>query len=333
MAADLSGFKTYAEWQAANRAAGGPGESAEVRAQFLNNGGNAPAQAAPAQPIHNVYSAQGGTEITDQNRQTANMTADQRAAWAAQNLNSFDAQSRQGAGGPGMSSQQAFDQWKAWDDKYDSSCPPNMPYRGRNGQCDESPDNCPAGTTLHGSTCISNEQANQLFGGGYGGQPQGGQGQAAGGPAAPGLDPNDPNSALQQQMVRMYQEGGQQFGTQAFGQELGAGGMWAQDATQPAVNPALAQAALTAFTPAAPSQNQGAPAPAPSAPAPGPSNTSTFNPAQAQQSLQNATNNSFSTPPAAQAPAGGGALEQSLQNQYRNVNKWWADDANRPQVA
>jgi hypothetical protein len=31
---DLSGFKTYAEWQAANRAAGGTGNSTEVRKHF-----------------------------------------------------------------------------------------------------------------------------------------------------------------------------------------------------------------------------------------------------------------------------------------------------------
>lgn len=92
-------------------------------------------------------------------------TLDQQAQWAHDNINSeFDVGS-----------------WRA-QGPMDSSCPPNMPYRtaraGGDNACVEHPDNCPEGKTLHGSTCISNEAANQMFGGGYGnlaGQPQGQQ--------------------------------------------------------------------------------------------------------------------------------------------------------------
>jgi hypothetical protein len=121
--------------------------------------------AGPAPQISNQFTGQAPTEITATNRQTASMTPQQRAAWAAQNINSFDAQA-----GFGYSPEKAQAQWLAWDKHYDSNCPPNAPYRGRAGQCAESPDNCPEGTTLHGSSCIPHDQVPSFgAGGGAGG--------------------------------------------------------------------------------------------------------------------------------------------------------------------
>lgn len=344
MAADLSGFKTYAEWQAANRAAGGPGHSAEVAAQFAQR--NNPVPTAPVTPsggpgggnqaidvnsfrtstapgpvnLGNVSAAQAGiqawgAEIGEQNRQTANMTPEQRARWAQEHINSFDAQSRNP-----MDPQQAFNQWLAWDDKYDASCPPNRPYRGRTGTCEEGPDNCPEGTTLHGSKCISNEQANQLFGGGYGGQPQGGQqGQSAGGPAAPGLDPNDPNSALQDALVALYQERGGMFGGSDAGEALKGGGIWwgSQGAPLPMAPATQAQAATQSIA-----QNQAqAPQPAPQPQA----NTSTISqPNTGENMLQKSLSSTLQAMPAPTRQV------DPLVDQLRQTNKWWAGDRNSP---
>jgi hypothetical protein len=93
---------------------------------------------------------------------------DQQAQWANQNINSNF----------------GVDAWKAMG-PMDSGCPPNLPYRsqraGGDNACVEHPDNCPEGKTLHGSTCIPWDQANAMFGGGYG------PGSA---PAAPQVAPN-----------------------------------------------------------------------------------------------------------------------------------------------
>ena len=98
-------------------------------------------------------------------------TADQQAQWAHDNINSTFSTAAWKAMGP-----------------MDSGCPPNLPYRshraGGDNACVEHPDNCPEGKTLDGTTCISNEAANQKYGGGYGGVPQGGAPQPAANPWA-----------------------------------------------------------------------------------------------------------------------------------------------------
>ena len=98
---------------------------------------------------------------------------DDQANWAHQNINS----------------EFSKEAWKAMG-PMDSGCPPQYPYRsqrsGGDNACVEHPDNCPHGKTLHGSTCIPWEQANQMFGGGYGDSAAAPQGA---GMAAPGSNP------------------------------------------------------------------------------------------------------------------------------------------------
>jgi hypothetical protein len=59
------------------------------------------------------------------------------------------------------------DQIDAWQSAYD---PTSGGFRseGGGGALVDKPTDCPYGTTLHGSKCISWDQANQMFGGGYG---------------------------------------------------------------------------------------------------------------------------------------------------------------------
>jgi hypothetical protein len=91
---------------------------------------------------------------------------DEQAQWANENINSNF----------------GVEAWKA-QGPMDSGCPPDYPYRskraGGDNACVEHPDNCPWGKTLHGSTCISWDQANSMFGGGYG------PGAGASAPSAP----------------------------------------------------------------------------------------------------------------------------------------------------
>jgi hypothetical protein len=169
----------YEQWKAMGR----PGGSFSAW-----QGGQRPMQetaapmATPA-PVQQPAPAQGGTPFGG--------TLEQQAQWAHDNIDStFD-----------------MNYWRA-QGQMDSGCPPNMPYRstrgGTNGACVEKPDNCPEGTTLHGANCISNEQANAMFGGGYGnmaGQPQG----------QPGAVPADPMQQLQQYMSQF--QGQPQAGT------------------------------------------------------------------------------------------------------------------------
>jgi hypothetical protein len=95
-------------------------------------------------------------------------------------------------------------QWQAWDQFVDSSCPETHPYRsqkvGANGQkvntCEETPDNCPHGTTAFGANqCIpiSDPRIQAAWGGQGGAQGgQGGQGQAGAMGAAQPTEPSRP---------------------------------------------------------------------------------------------------------------------------------------------
>lgn len=140
-------------------------------------------------------------------QELAQMSPEQRAWWSMQNINSFDAQSRNP-----MEKQQAFNQWMAWQDKFDASCPPRYPYRDRMGQCNESPDNCPPGMQVVGSganaKCVPGGEAS---GGGYGGG--GGQGGGGGygggggtGANTPGGGGEDPGDLALYQVKKQYSE-------------------------------------------------------------------------------------------------------------------------------
>ena len=79
----------------------------------------------------------------------------------------------------------SLDQWAAWDQFADPSCPPSSPYRSQkllNGQkantCEETPDNCPPGTRAFGKNEC--RQAGDMPGGGGRGGP--GSGPGGGGP-------------------------------------------------------------------------------------------------------------------------------------------------------
>lgn len=235
---DLSGFRSYAEWQAANRAAGGSGNSPEVAAYF--NGGNAqagPAGAAPPpaaqQPSNNI---------------------DAQAQWAHDNIDSTI----------------SLDAWKAYG-PMDPGCPQDNPYRssrkGGDNACVEKPDNCPDGKTLDGDTCITNEAANQKYGGGYGGVPEGAyRAGQAGGAGAAATAPAQDQDPLQAALVQMYQEHGGMFGGSPNGQDLSGGGIWWSGSGGALPMTPAAQTATVAQTAA----TQAATQPAPAQPAPQP---------------------------------------------------------------
>jgi len=132
-----------------------------------------PAGAAPQQGNWQTL----GKSATSQN--LAAMSPEDRARWSAQNIDSFDAQSKNP-----MSSQQAQAQWMAWQNKFDSNCPPNTPYQAEDGSgCVEKPDNSNKGYAS----------------GGAGGGGRAGQGGAvAGQSGGQGAGTNQGNLALYQ---------------------------------------------------------------------------------------------------------------------------------------
>jgi hypothetical protein len=168
--------------------------------------------------------------------------------------------------------------------------------------------------------------------------------------AAPVEAPQDPNDPLQARLLEMYQGGEGAFaGSRAKGQDLAGGGIWwgnggANNAAIPApggadgisdilfggatsggaipagVNPALAQAAMTAFTPSAPSAQGGGytgkgsqiQAPVQSAIAPQVAST---------QPASSTTPTRIPTP---STPAGANPLADAVQRRFRDPNSWWA---------
>ena len=209
----------------------------------------------------------------------------------------------------------------------------------------DKPAECPAGTSFHGNRCVpygelpewSSERqqydAERGIGGGGGGAP-------SGGPSGPPVDP------LQQQLLNLYQERGGMFsGQQAggFGDKLAGGGIFWGEGGQGAT-PALAAAALNAFTPQAPSQT-GAGQPyggsggwqvgTPSG-APPLANWEQGTPSGAQPlstfaAGASAANNMASM---TQQPQGqvsqtgqpGQPLANALMSKYKDPNRWWAGE-------
>ena len=66
------------------------------------------------------------------------------------------------------------DQWQAWEKEKMAGCPPNMPYKGRAGQCASKPDDCPEGMQVVGNDasgsahCVPSNALPQQGGGGAG---------------------------------------------------------------------------------------------------------------------------------------------------------------------
>jgi len=99
-----------------------------------------------------------GAEIGGNNVITANMSPEQRARWSMEHIEGFDEQSKNS-----MSREQAFNQWMAWQDKYDAKCPPDRPYQAEDGSgCVEKPDNSNKGYMEAG---IMDENGNWTPGG------------------------------------------------------------------------------------------------------------------------------------------------------------------------
>jgi len=233
------------------------------------------------------------------------MTPEQRAEWSMQNIDDLSAHG---------DAARSKAQWMTWQKSYDPNCPPSDPYQAEDGSgCVEKPDNSNKGY-----------QAGAAGGGGGKG------GQQVGGGAAPtkSIDP------LQQGLVNLYQERGGMFAGQkagGFGQDLASGGIFTGDGGQ---NPAVAAAALNAFTPAAPSQQPQNTAPQVTSMQQGLSGGQ-----QLQQSL--GATSAFGggitgrggAPTAASIQPIGGApppamqqqpLQAALANKFSDPNKWWA---------
>lgn len=217
-------------------------------------------------------------------------------------------------------------QLEAWKPYWDEGA---GKFRSEQGQAGffEKPTECAPGTTMHGSKCVPWSSLPPELGGTLG---QGG-GAQPGAPAAPGGAAFNPNDPLQSQLVNLFQERGGMFAGQGgqFGESLSGGGIWTGSNNQAGVNPALTQAALTAFTPAAPSQ-QAAPKPAAAA---APAVNSAYMSGITGMGTGGLPQPVGTPPPQPQmatAPSGGGPLNKALAGAYRDPNQWWKG---KPQVA
>jgi hypothetical protein len=79
------------------------------------------------------------------------------------------------------------EQWQAWEKEKMPGCPPNMPYKGRAGQCASKPDDCPEGMQVVGNDASGSARcvpSNALPGQGGGG------GTGASAAAPPGYNQN-----------------------------------------------------------------------------------------------------------------------------------------------
>lgn len=170
---DLSGFRTYADWQAANRAAGGPGESAEVRGYYNSGGASQQAPRADWSP---------STEQQQTARMAGGSFGDDAAG--AGNWNTGDAYLDQLRSGQFAGSEDwrrfSNDQLKAWEEYYVG----NGKFRNKYGDIVDKPDdvgpNTPAGFNGTGDRMGGGGGGG---GGGYGGGGGGGSyGQAGGVP-------------------------------------------------------------------------------------------------------------------------------------------------------
>jgi hypothetical protein len=231
-----------------------------------------------------------------------------------------------------------FERWAQYYDKAESQRAGRPRYRssrGAEGFYDK-PTECPDGQSPAGPDETSPCKSTQAL---LAAQGQSGGAAGAGAAGTPGATAPNPNDPLQARLVEMFQGGEGSFaGPRAVGSDLAGGGIWSAGSFAPegapGVNPALAQATLTAFSPNAPSvrgpvggtytdpyeaaKQGGTVAPVSSAavsvPQPGTSSTAPG-----------------TVPTAPQAPvgAGGDALSAAVQRRFRDPNQWWAGSGNR----
>lgn len=138
-------------------------------------------------------------------------------------------------------------QLQAW---IDQSWDPNsgrFRSEGGGGALVEKPTECPPGTTLHGSKCVSWNQLPFELGGTATSAPMGAQAAVQAGPAKQST--GDP---LQDALIGMYQERGHIFGGSDAGEALQSGGIWWGSSGQPLSMPPAQQSAVATQTPAPP---------------------------------------------------------------------------------
>ena len=161
MAADVSGFKSFEEWAAANKAAGGRG----LMSAYVASGGTPKAGEADQFNVGRGR-ADGSNADGSQRNNQADMTEQQRVDYAMQNIDNLDAHG---------DSTRAREQWTTWQRSYDPACPGESPYQAEDGTgCVEKPDN----------SNDPNAGGRQNLPGGGSGNPRGRGGQGQGGPGA-----------------------------------------------------------------------------------------------------------------------------------------------------
>lgn len=163
------------------------------------------------------------------------------------------------------------------------------------------------------------------------------------GPATPTAAAPAVDDQLQQRLLEMYSGGEGSFATnRAVGSDLAGGGVWWSDETGvPGVDPALAQATLTAFTPNAPSASvNSVTQPAATRDAPGTTYSDPYEAAKQGRVNSAAVSTApqvSSTQPASSVnptptPTYGAEvnpLNAAIERRYRKPNEWWSGDSNR----
>jgi hypothetical protein len=116
-----------------------------------------------------------------------------------------------GDGGPlGQSAENAVNQYRAWEKDRMPGCPPDFPYKGRNGQCAEKPDDCPDGMHVVGTPgkCVPNGPGEENLPKGPNSGGTEGQGQAD--PAKPVTNGNQltmTGNPLQDMLIGQFNTG------------------------------------------------------------------------------------------------------------------------------
>jgi hypothetical protein len=166
----------YEEWKAQGRPGGSFANYVAQQQQATPQVTEQPAQRPTPQPTPTTPAPPGGaspfadpTATQEYNRMVAAGESPDTAANIVRNA-LFGVQhdwSEQGGdkgqlwagGGPlGQGAEYAVNQYRAWEKDRMPGCPPDFPYRGRNGQCAEKPDDCPDGTHVEGTPgkCVPN---------------------------------------------------------------------------------------------------------------------------------------------------------------------------------
>ena len=160
--ANVSGFKTYADWQAANRAEGGTGNSAEMQNWYNRQLQPGQAPAAPQREGLNLeerFAAQRAGDNTGADAYRDPVYS--QAQWGA-----WEQEERDRAANGGATANNTPNKYNP-DGK---GCPPDKPFTSKPGpdgkvECASKPDDCPDGSGLHGSKCVGNDWLNANLGG------------------------------------------------------------------------------------------------------------------------------------------------------------------------